>query len=147
MVYILNKTTQAMFREWNSSVANYYSTEDADSLRTIIQKGISAGYLSNDDVYDLLEVLPRIIPQISTNRIHEDDTDSERIDPWEENQNEQLNKLRKEVTHFHHVLSNWIFLQGAVYQKQLRYRRDAELNRIGRARRVAKMKEEIRHGR
>lgn len=85
-------------------------------MNEIIDRALLNGWMSKDDVYELVEVLPRIIP--SPKEAPKEETESKSVD-WNEYIDEQRVRYRREMERLHQTLSTWIFMQSAVYRKNM----------------------------
>lgn len=117
MVYHLNKTELSQISTWSAQLSGCYSESDAIQLCNIARKALANGYLDENDVYELLDLLPRIIPEPEEQEIRKSDDD---IVDWQEYMDEHQVKYKREMDKLRQTLSNWIFLQSAVYRKNIK---------------------------
>ena len=73
-------------------------------------------FLDESDIYELMEVLPRIIP--SPQEAPQEKPVSQSVD-WNEYIDEQRVRYRREMERLYLTLSNWIFMHSAVYRKNM----------------------------
>lgn len=82
----------------------------------IIDRVLFNGWIGKDDVYVLIEVLPRIIPSpIEKPQVK---VESQNTD-WKEYIDEQRARYRREMEQLHQMLSNWVFMQSSIYRKNM----------------------------
>ena len=114
MQYYLNQTQIHQMEVHLFNIEKYYSENDASILKIIIQKAIISKYLDETDIYRLLDVLPRILPQsIDDLQIIQEESDNN----WNEYIDEHRAKYKREMEKLYQALSSWIFMQKAVYQR------------------------------
>lgn len=117
MIYYLNESEQNRIKTWLSQIEELYHEADASRLNDVLTKALTIGYFDEDAIYELLKLLPRIIPE-ETNKIDEvletNNTD------WQGYMDEQRSRYKREMNKLHQSLSSWIFLQSAVYWKNMR---------------------------
>lgn len=117
MVYYLNEIELNQLSVWSSQLFRYYSESDALLLSGIADKAQSNAYLDENDIYELLELLPRITSE-KEEKISEEhkDVDSD----WRGYIEEHQARYRREIDRLHQMLSSLIFLQSAVYRKNIK---------------------------
>lgn len=110
MRYYLSETEINQIKVWLTMLPEYYSEQDAAKLLGIFQKAIVSANLESNDVYELLEYLPRMIPKVyeETNCPKE-----EQNYDWHVNLDMKKANYRREIKKLFQLLSNWIFLQNA----------------------------------
>ena len=118
MQYDLTQTQILQIAAWAEDFDKYYSNSDVLVLRNIAQKAVSNMFLDESDIYELMEVLPRIIP--SPKETPKEKPESKSVD-WNEYIDEQRVRYRREMECLHQTLSNWIFMQSAVYRKNMEF--------------------------
>lgn len=114
MIYQLSKTESAQLIALKEQLFLYYNEDDAKKLYVIIDRALCNGWIDKDDIYKLIEVLPRIIPlpkEHSSQKADAQNTD------WNEYIDEHRVKYKREMERLYHILSNWVFMQNAIYQK------------------------------
>lgn len=116
MIYQLSETDKAQLSTFRTQLFHRYREEDALIMNEIIDRALLNGWMSKDDVYELVEVLPRIIP--SPKEAPKEETESKSVD-WNEYIDEQRVRYRREMERLHQTLSTWIFMQSAVYRKNM----------------------------
>ena len=116
MQYDLTQTQVLQIAVWAEAFDKYYSNSDVLILRSIAQKAVSDMFLDESDIYELMEVLPRIIP--SPQEAPQEKPVSQSVD-WNEYIDEQRTRYRREMERLHQTLSNWIFMQSTVYWKNM----------------------------
>lgn len=93
----------------------YYSGTDTLLIEDIVIRALSNGYLDADDIYELIELLLRIIPESF-------DRQNDKIDHIENGHgymDEQKARYKREMDRLRQILLSWIFLQSAVYRKTM----------------------------
>ena len=116
MTYQLNETDKAQLSTFRTQLFYRYREEDALIMDKIIERALLNGWMSKDDVYELVEVLPRIIP--SPQETPQEKSESQSVD-WNEYIDEQRARYKREMERLRQTLSNWIFMQSAVYRKNM----------------------------
>lgn len=116
MAYQLSKTDVNQLQTLRGQIPLHYSDEDAVRLVDIIDRALLNGCLDNDDIYELLEVLPKIIPSSQEETQSESETQSTY---WNEYIDERRARYKREMERLHQMLSNWVFMQSAVYRKNM----------------------------
>lgn len=116
MTYQLNETDRIQLHTLREQLFLCYSKEDALIMDEIIDRALLNGWMSKDDVYELIEVLPRIIPS----PIEEPQAKPENQSAdWNEYIDELRVRYRREMERLHQTLSTWIFMQSTVYRKNM----------------------------
>ena len=116
MLYYLNESERNQLCLWFAQISVLYHEEDALRLKCIFSKALATGYFDEGNVYELLELLPKIIPE-KKNRIEE--SLEERNSDWQEYMDNQRSGYKREMSKLHQSLSSWIFLQSAVYRNNV----------------------------
>ena len=116
MTYQLSETDKAQLSTFRAQLFYRYREEDALMMDKIIDRALLNGWMSKDDVYELVEVLPRIIP--SPKETPQEKSESQSAD-WNEYIDGQRVRYRREMERLHQTLSTWIFMQSAVYRKNM----------------------------
>lgn len=117
MKYNLSQTQIGQIVACSKGFEWYYSKTNYLILINITEKAIMNQYLDEEDIYELLDVLPKIIPQYTREPDHmQEDSDSN----WQEYIDEQWSRYKREMNKLHQSLSSLIFLQSAVYRKNMR---------------------------
>ena len=116
MAYQLSKTDVNQLQTLKGQIPLHYSDEDAVRLVDIIDRALLNGCLDNDDVYELLEVLPKIIPSSQEKTQSEPEIQTK---DWNEYIDERRARYKREMERLHQMLSNWVFMQSAVYRKNM----------------------------
>ena len=116
MTYQLSETDRNQLRTVRAQLFIRYKEEDALIMDEIIERALLNGWISKDDVYELVEILPKIIPSpIEKLQVK---TESRNAD-CDEHIDEQRVRYRLEMERLHQTLSNWIFMQSAIYRKNM----------------------------
>ena len=117
MNYHLNETERKHIQTWIPLIQEYYLESDAVQLVAIMQNALSKGFMDENEIYQLLNLLPRIIPHQ-----HEEtaEVDVAEESKWDAYIDEQQARYKREIDKFRQLLSNWIFLQNAVYRRNLK---------------------------
>lgn len=118
MAYQLSKTDVNQLQTLRGQIPLHYSDEDAVRLVDIIDRALLNGCLDNDDIYELLEVLPKIIPSSQEETQSESETQNTY---WNEYIDERRARYKREMELLHQMLSNWVFMQSAVYRKNMEH--------------------------
>lgn len=118
MAYQLSKTDVNQLQTLRGQIPLHYSDEDAVRLVDIIDRALLNGCLDNDDIYELLEVLPKIIPSSQEETQSESETQNTY---WNEYIDERRARYNREMDRLHQMLSNWVFMQSAVYRKNMEH--------------------------
>lgn len=116
MAYRLSKTDVNQLQILRDQISLHYSDEDAARLVDIIDRALLNDCLDKDDVYELLEVLPKIIP--SSQEKAQSELEIQNTD-WNEYIDERRARYKREMERLHQVLSNWVFMQSAAYRKNM----------------------------
>ena len=116
MAYQLSKTDANQLQTLRGQIPLHYSDEDAVRLVDIIDRALLNGCLDNDDIYELLEVLPKII--LSSQEETQSESETQNTD-WNEYIDERRARYKREMERLHQMLSNWVFMQSAVYRKNM----------------------------
>lgn len=117
MAYQLSETDMNQLQTLRGQIPLHYSAEDAVRMVDIIDRALLNGCLDKDDIYELLEVLPRIIP--SSQEKIQSESENQNAD-WNEYIDERRARYRREMERLYQVLSNWVFMQSAVYRKNMK---------------------------
>lgn len=117
MVYHLNETERKQIQTWIPLVQEYYLESDAVQLVAIMQNALFKGFVDENEIYQLLNLLSRIIPHP-----HEEtaEVDVAEESKWDAYIDEQQARYKREIDRFRQLLLNWIILQNAVYRRNLR---------------------------
>jgi len=116
MTYQLSETDKVQLRILREQIFLQYSEEDALKIDKIIARALQNGWMNKDDVYELIEVLPRIIP--SSKEKPQVKPETQNTD-WNEYIDVRRARYRRAMERLHQVLSNWAFMQSAVYRKNM----------------------------
>ena len=116
MAYQLSKTDMNQLQTLRGQIPLHYSDENAVRLVDIIDRALLNGCLDKGDVYELLEVLPKIIPSSQEKTQSESETHNT---DWNEHIDERRVRYKRKMERLHQVLSNWIFMQSVVYRKNM----------------------------
>lgn len=100
--------------ELDSMVDDFISRE----VKQIVEKALMSGEISKTDLERLVKLLPQLEPVPSkTDNSEEFVADSD--EDWPEWEESKQAKQRRKMQALQQQLSNWLFTQYAVYQKQL----------------------------
>ena len=95
----------------------------SQEIRKIVEKALLSGEISKDDLERLLKLLPQL-EILETESVDEVTDSSDDInDDWPEWEKAQTEKHRRHLLSIQQQLSNWLFTQYALYQKQLTHKR------------------------
>lgn len=117
MQYNLTQTQVLQISVWAEDFDKHYSNSDVLVLRDIAQRATSNMFLDESDIYELMEVLPRIIP--SPRETPQKNPASQSTD-WGEYTDKQRVRYKREMEHLYQMLSTWLFMQSAVYRKNMK---------------------------
>lgn len=116
MEYCFNQSQIHQMEAWLPDLQKYYSEDDASILKTIIQKAVTSKYLGESDIYKLLDVLPKIVSMLDEkSQIIKENFNTD----WNEYIDEHRAKYKRETEKLYHLLSNWVFMQSAVYRRNM----------------------------
>ena len=116
MQYNLTQTQVLQIASLVEDFDKYYSNSDVFILRNIVNKAVSNMFLDESDVYELIEVLPRIIPLPKD--LPQVKSEGQSAD-WKEYIDERRTRYKREMERLHQMLSNWVFMQSAIYRKNM----------------------------
>lgn len=118
MTYQLNETDRVQFQILKEQVFLYYVEEDALKIDIIIERALLNGWIDKSDIYELIEVLPRIVSSL-TNIESYVTIDSQNTD-WNVYIDERRGKYKREVDRLYQLLSHWIFMHNVIYRKNVK---------------------------
>lgn len=118
MTYQLNETDRVQFQILREQVFLYYVEEDALKIDIIIERALLNGWIDKSDIYELIEVLPRIVSSLTNIESHVT-IDSQNTD-WNVYIDERRGKYKREVDCLYQLLSNWIFMHNVTYRKNVK---------------------------
>lgn len=118
MTYQLNETDRVQFQILKEQVFLYYVEEDALKIDIIIERALLNGWIDKSDIYELIEVLPRIASSLTNIESHVT-IDSQNTD-WNVYIDERRGKYKREVDRLYQLLSNWIFMHNVIYRKNVK---------------------------
>jgi hypothetical protein len=118
MTYQLNETDRVQFQILKEQVFLYYVEEDALKIDIIIERALLNGWIDKSDIYELIEVLPRIVSSLTNIESHVT-IDSQNTD-WNVYIDERRGKYKREVDRLYQLLSNWIFMHNVIYRKNVK---------------------------
>lgn len=116
--YQLNETDRVQFQILKEQVFLYYVEEDALKIDIIIERALLNGWIDKSDIYELIEVLPRIVSSLTNVESHIT-IDSQNTD-WNVYIDERRGKYKREVDRLYQLLSNWIFMHNVIYRKNVK---------------------------
>ena len=118
MTYQLNETDRVQFQILKEQVFLYYVEEDALKIDIIIERVLLNGWIDKSDIYELIEVLPRIVSSLTNIESHVT-IDSQNTD-WNVYIDERRGKYKREVDRLYQLLSHWIFMHNVIYRKNVK---------------------------
>ncbi len=116
MIYQLSETDKVRLKALKEKIHFHYKDEDAQILDEIISRALINGWMDKDDVYELIEILPKIIPMPVEKSREKAETQNQ---DWDEYIDEHRAKYKHETERLLQVLSNWVFMESAVHQKNM----------------------------
>lgn len=116
--YQLNETDRVQFQILKEQGFLYYVEEDALKIDIIIERALLNGWIDKSDIYELIEVLPRIVSSLTNVESHIT-IDSQNTD-WNVYIDERRGKYKREVDRLYQLLSNWIFMHNVIYRKNVK---------------------------
>lgn len=117
MPYILEQNEICFLQIINSQIDIMYEGDVANELREILFHVLSTGEIQQNEVKRVLELLPKV-KYLKVVEIREDE-DEAFLQEWPEWNGSLENRRKKELMEFQHRLSNWLFVQYVINQKQL----------------------------
>ena len=105
-----------------------YSEDVAQKLRQLIMDAISQGFLTEKEIYELLECLPQVIPALKEDVVSEPEQSDEN-DDWPEWDIGSVAKKRHLYLQLQQRLSHLLFMQEAVH-KVVAKRGQTQVNKI-----------------
>lgn len=116
MIYQLSETDKVRLKVLKEKIQFHYKEEDARILDEIINRALINGWMDKDDVYELIEILPKIIPMPVEKSHKKLETQNQ---DWGEYVDEHKARYRREMERLLQVLSNWVFMESAVHRKNM----------------------------
>ena len=116
MIYAFSETERCQLLAWLPSFSENYSVADAARLEYIIQAALTKGFFDENDVSELLDLLPRIIPSPV------DESKEAKVDDnpdWNVYLDEHQERFKREIEALRKQLSNWLFMQSVLYRKSI----------------------------
>ncbi|MEE0913150.1 MAG: hypothetical protein U0L76_01010 [Ruminococcus sp.] len=111
----MNQTEIILINSSIPIIKEMYSEKDASDILNILLKGRKKGCFEDDDVYELLRLLPLIIPFSK----EEEQTQNDYEDDWFDESEAEYQKRKRKIDELNRMLSHRLFLQQSVYDKQL----------------------------
>lgn len=115
MQYTLGEYELGQMKALLSQLDEVYSESVAQKLRQLILDAISNGSLTDKEIYELLEYLPQVIPELKEEIIMESEPDDEN-DDWPEWEIAAVAKKRRLYLQLQQRLSHLLFMQEAVHK-------------------------------
>ncbi len=115
MIYYLNQNDIIRMEALKLQSYSQYSVDDAKMLNAIISKAITDKYICKEDAAELIKILPRIIPaSVEQTEYFDEEPDVTLFDRI----NEEKGRYKHEMEKLRLMLSQWLFMNSAVYQKK-----------------------------
>lgn len=118
MIHHLSETDMAQLETLKERANSYYHKEDAIRLERVIERVLQKGLMDETDIYELIDVLPKIIPM----PVEEDFPEEKQGTDWKECIDENHSMFKREMEKLYQMLSNRVFMQNAIYQRNLEHR-------------------------
>lgn len=116
MIYAFSETERCQLLVWLPSFAANYAVADAARIEHIIQAALTKGFFDENDVSELLDLLPRIIPSpVDESKKAKDDDNPD----WNMYLDEHQERFKREVEALRKQLSNWLFMQSVLYRRSI----------------------------
>lgn len=116
MTYQLSETDRAQLYTLRKHLLLHYNEADALIMEKLTSRALENGWMNKEDVYELIELLPRIIPAPK----EELQGEQERPDAdWNVSIDECGARYKREMERLYQLLSNWVFMQSAIYRKNM----------------------------
>lgn len=122
ILYSLDKSEICLIQSILCQVDSLYNDIVAEKLRELLLKIISSGTIEENQIKKLIELLPQFEVQ-EQNKTGVVKTDEEFYSEWPDWENASEEQWRRKILFFLHQLTNWLFIQNAVYQKQIQNRK------------------------
>lgn len=128
MQYTLGEYELGQMKALLPQLNELYSEPVAIKLRQLIMDAISNGFLTDKEIYELLEYLPQVIPELKEEIISEPEPGDEN-DDWPEWEIAAAAKKRRLYLQLQQRLSHLLFMQEAVH-KVVAKRGQVKLNKM-----------------
>lgn len=128
MQYTLGEYELGQMKALLPQLDELYSESVANKLRQLIMDAISNGFLTDKEIYELLEYLPQVIPELKEEVALEPEQGDEN-DDWPEWDIAAAAKKRRLYLQLQQRLSHLLFMQEAVH-KVVAKRGQAQVNKI-----------------
>lgn len=115
--YFLNDDQINYMRVFLKDIQQWYSESDSTVIRIIMSDAIRNATILQEDLYKLLEVLPRIIPVVDTESVTV--TADELESDWTKYIFSRREKYKRDMEQIRRILTNLLFIQNAVHQRKL----------------------------
>lgn len=116
MIYQLSETDKAQLHTLKEQIFRQYKEDDAHKIKNIITRALQNGWVDKNDVYELIDILPRMIPTPEEESQIKPETQNT---DWDEYIDEHRARYKREMERLYQTLSNWVFMQSAVYRKNI----------------------------
>ena len=113
-LYYLNESELYQLNVWSVLLEQWYTPSDTLLLQDIINRSLHQKCIDIDDIYKLLEFLPKIIPD---NCIEQNNKIEDSCEDWQSYMDKQRIRYKREVDKLCQIFLNWVFLQSSVYHK------------------------------
>ncbi|MGM9773084.1 MAG: hypothetical protein ACI3YU_10650 [Segatella copri] len=128
MQYTLGEYELGQIKALLPQLDELYSEPVAAKLRQLIMDAISNGFLTDKEIYELLEYLPQIVPEVKEEVIPDPDQ-SDRNEDWPDWNIAADAKKRRLYLQLQQRLAHLLFMQGAVH-KVVAKRGQAQVNKM-----------------
>lgn len=119
MHYTLGEYQIGQMKALLAQLEEIYSEDVASQLRQLIEAALVDGFLTDKEIYKLLELLPMVIPQLQEEEMPSIEQ-SEFNDDWPECNAAVVSRKKRLHLQLQQQLSHLLFMQEAVHKVVLR---------------------------
>ena len=116
MNYVLNQTEIALINSSIPIIKDSYHENTSLEIIKLLERGCQNGYLEDDELYRLLSLLPQIIPEQREQAVSRKETE---LEEWFDKDEAEYQKRKRRMEELSRILSHKLFMQQAVYDKQI----------------------------
>lgn len=128
MQYTLGEYELGQMKALLPQLDELYSESVSAKLRQLIMDAINNGFLTDKEIYELLEYLPQVVPELKEEVVSIPEQGDEN-DDWPEWDNIAVVKKKRLHLQLQQQLSHLLFMQEAVH-KVVAKRGQAQVNKI-----------------